>query len=67
MTIIEADLIAKWSKTKHDESEEREELYRDSKALNRIKTYLEALVNSAKMATQTIDAKKMAKDQTNRG
>ncbi len=52
--VIEIDLFNQFSKTKHEQSSEREALYREMKALQRVKKYYESILTTGKLAEQEL-------------
>lgn len=52
--VIEMDLFNKFSKSKHEQADEREALYREIKALQRVKKYYESILTTGKLAEQEL-------------
>ena len=48
--VIEMHLFDQFSKSKHEQADEREALYREMKALKRVKKYYESILNTGKLA-----------------
>ena len=48
--MIEAHLFNQFSKTKNEQSDDREALYREMKALQRVKKYYESILTTGKLA-----------------
>ena len=48
--VIEMHLFDQFSKTKHDQPDEREALYREMKGLQRVKKYYESILTTGKLA-----------------
>lgn len=54
MIAIRADLFDKFSKTKQKDKEDREEIYSQLQAFERFQTYLESVMKTGKIGTQTL-------------
>ena len=52
--VIEMHLFDQFSKSKHEQSDEREALYREMKALQRVKKYYESILTTGKMAEEEL-------------
>jgi CRISPR/Cas system CMR-associated protein Cmr5 small subunit len=52
--VIEMHLFDQFSKSKHEQSDEREALYREMKALQRVKKYYESILTTGKMAEKEL-------------
>lgn len=52
--VIEMDLFNRFSKTKHEQLDEREALYREIKGLQRVKKYYESILTTGKLAEQEL-------------
>lgn len=52
--VIEMHLFDQFSRTKHEQSSEREALYRDMKGLQRVKKYYESILTTGKLAEKEL-------------
>jgi CRISPR/Cas system CMR-associated protein Cmr5 small subunit len=48
--VIEMHIFDQFSKTKHEQSDQREALYREMKGLQRVKKYYESILTTGKLA-----------------
>lgn len=61
MIAIRADLFDKFSKTKQKDKEDREEIYSQLQSFERFQTYLESVMKTGKIGTQTLSLLQMSK------
>ena len=52
--VIEMHLFDQFSKTKHEQSDQREALYREMKGLQRVKKYYESILTTGKLAEKEL-------------
>ena len=52
--VIEMHLFDQFSKSKHEQSDQREALYREMKALQRVKKYYESILTTGKLAEKEL-------------
>ena len=64
--VIEMHLFDQFSKTKHDQADEREALYRELKGLKRVKKYYESILNTGKLAEAELTRLQTLKNATKR-
>ncbi len=62
--VIELDLFNRFSKTANEESDKREALYREMKALQRVKKYYESILTTGKMAESELSRLQVAVNAT---
>ncbi len=53
-SVIEMHLFDQFSKTKHEQSDEREAIYTEMRGLQRVKKYYESILTTGKMAEEEL-------------
>lgn len=55
LTAIKGEIYAKFQRTKYDETEQRDELWRKTQAINAFESYLERVMSDGLVALKTLE------------